>query len=464
MNGTALHYLSLTELSDRFRDGRLSPVEVTQAMLDRIGRFDGALSSYITVLPERALEQARAAEAEIGGGLWRGPLHGVPIAVKDLCDTEFAPSTAGMKIHAGHRPASNATVIDRLEAAGAVLLGKLAMTEGAFIAHHPEMPTPRNPWSAEHWSGVSSSGSGVATAAGLCYASLGSDTGGSIRFPSAYCGLTGVKPTWGRVSRHGVFALAESLDHVGPMARNAADAAAVLGVIAGRDPRDPTSLSAPVPDYLGRIGLGVSGLRLGIDERFLSEGTDPRVMAAIEAAITVLEGRGVRRSAVGVPSPRRLVDMWLPLTAVEAGATHAATFPSHADDYGPQLRWLLEEGQKIDARTIVEGHRVRQAFAGDMAALFEDIDLLIVPVSGDVAPLAAEMTDMGEVDTYRVARYAAPFDFTGQPTITLQGGVDQAGVPIGFQLVARHLDEDLLFRAAHAYQQRTEWHTRHPAV
>jgi amidase len=459
-----LHYLALTELSDRLRRRELSPVEATRAMLDRIARLDGNLTSYITVLSDRAIERALQAEAEIARGLWRGPLHGVPVAVKDLCDTDFAPSSAGMKVHRDYRPKQSATVIERLEAAGAILLGKLAMTEGAFIAHHPEMPTPINPWSAAHWSGVSSSGSGVATAAGLCYASLGSDTGGSIRFPSAYCGLTGVKPTWGRVSRHGVFALAESLDHIGPMARNAADAAAVLGAIAGRDSHDPTSLAAPVPDYLGRIGFGVSGLRLGIDQRFLSEGTDPAVMAAIDAAIEVLSGCGMRRTAIDFPSVRQLVEVWLPLTAVEAAVTHAATFSLRADDYGPQLRWLLEEAGRVDARTLIEGQRVRHAFAGDIAALFRDIDLLIVPVSGTNAPLAAEMTDMGEVDTYSVARYAAPFDFSGQPTITLQGGVDGNGVPIGFQLVADHLGEDLLFRAAHAFQQRTDWHTRHPTL
>ena len=457
-----LHYLSLTELSDRFRNRTLSPVEATRAMLDRIERLDGQLASYVTVLAERSLEKARCAEAEIARGLWRGPLHGAPIAVKDLCDTKFAPSTAGMKIYADHVPDRNATVIDRLEAAGAIVLGKLAMTEGAMIEHHPALPEPRNPWSMAHWTGASSSGSGVATAAGLCYASLGSDTGGSIRFPSAFCGLTGVKPTWGRVSRHGIFPLADSLDHVGPMARNAADAAALLGVIAGRDPLDPTALQATVPDYLGGIGLGVRGLRLGVDERFLAEGTDPQVMAVIEAAIEVLSGCGARTVPVQFPSPRRLTDFWMSLTIAEAALAHAETYPSRAEDYAPQLRAMLAAAQNLDARAIVEGNRVRRDFAGQMAALFEDIDLLIVPVWPGVAPLTAAMGDIGNVDAAAILRFTGPFNFTGQPTITLQGGVDSAGVPIGFQLVANHLDEALLFRAAHAFQQRTDWHTRHP--
>jgi amidase len=459
-----LHYLPLTELSDRFRSRALSPVEATQAMLDRIGQLDGQLASYITVLPERAMAQARQAEAEIGRGLWRGPLHGVPIAVKDLCDTSFAPSTGGMKIYADHLPERNATVIDRLEAAGAVMLGKLAMTEGAMIEHHPAMPKPVNPWSAEHWTGASSSGSGVATAAGLCYGSLGSDTGGSIRFPSAFCGLTGLKPTWGRVSRHGVFPLAESLDHVGPMTRNAADAAAMLAVIAGRDPLDPTSLTAPVPDYLGNIGVGVRGLRLGVDERFISEGVAPQVVAVIDAAIELLVGCGLRKVPIAVPSTERIIKFWMALTIAEAGLAHADTFPSRADDYAPQLRALLASATEIDGRTITEGYQARRDFGGDMAAMFDDIDLLIVPVLPDVAPVEARMSDMGEVDPSSFLRFTGSFNFTGQPTITLQGGVDSAGVPIGFQLVAGHLGEDFLLRAAHAFQQRTDWHTRHPAM
>jgi len=355
-------------------------------------------------------------------------------------------------------------VIDRLEAAGAVTLGKLAMTEGAMIEHHPALPKPNNPWSNAHWTGASSSGSGVATAAGLCYASLGSDTGGSIRFPSAFCGLTGVKPTWGRVSRHGIFPLAESLDHVGPMTRNAADAAAVLAAIAGRDPEDPTSLVAPVPDYLGGIGRGISGVRLGVDEGFLSEGTDPEVMAVVEAAIEVLVGAGARRVAVDFPSPRRLIDFWMPLTIAEAGLAHAETYPSRADDYAPQLRGLLASAQEMDVRTVVEGARVRRDFCGEMAALFEDVDLLIVPVWPHAAPLEAAMGDLDNVDATAILRFTGPFNFTGQPTVTLQGGFDGAGVPIAFQLVADHLGEDLLLRAAYAFQQRTDWHTHHPAI
>ncbi len=255
MTSEPVHYLSLMEVSARLRRGELKPTALTETILARIARHDGVLKSYTTLLADRAMAKAREAEAELNRGLRRGPLHGVPIAVKDLCCTDYAPTAAGMFIHKDFVPPHTSTVVERLERGGAIILGKLSMTEGAFATHHPNMPTPVNPWHAEVWTGASSSGSGAATAAGLCYGSLGSDTGGSIRFPSSACGLTGLKPTWGRVSRYGVFALSESLDHIGPMTRNAADCAAMLAAIAGADRRDPTALLAPVPDYVaGLVG------------------------------------------------------------------------------------------------------------------------------------------------------------------------------------------------------------------
>ena len=228
-----LHFETLTRISERIRTRELSSLDVTAAMLSRIKTFDSRYHSYTTVLADRAVARAEAADRELAKNIWRGPLHGVPIAIKDLCNTTFAPTSAGTMMLRNWTPDHNATVVDRLEQGGAVILGKLSMTEGAYTSHHPQNPGPLNPWHTDHWVGSSSTGSGVATAAGLCYGSLGSDTGGSIRFPSATCGLTGIKPTWGRVSRYGVFPLAASLDHVGPMTRSAADAATILGVIAG---------------------------------------------------------------------------------------------------------------------------------------------------------------------------------------------------------------------------------------
>ena len=292
MSETPLHYMTITELAELIRSGELSPVEATQAQLDRIAKLDGHLKSYATVMADHAMLQARRAEQEIADGDYRGPLHGVPIAVKDLCFTTGVRTMGGSKVYADHVPSFDSTVVARFEAAGAVLLGKLNLTEGAMGGYNPELQIPLNPWDNDRWTGSSSSGSGSATAAGLCYGSLGSDTGGSIRFPAASCGIVGIKPTWGRVSRYGVLALAESLDHVGPMTRSVADAAVILQAIAGFDPNDPTSLSDPVPDYMDGIGAGIEGVRIGYDLNHISDSVDPELTQAVLNGIAVLRELG----------------------------------------------------------------------------------------------------------------------------------------------------------------------------
>ena len=464
MSAKAIEYESAVEIGGRIKTGALSSKEVTAHILDRIGRLDGGLKSYITVLEERALKKADQADAEIARGLWRGPLHGVPIAVKDLCNTTFAATSAGMAIHAKHVPGHNATVVDRLEQAGAVILGKLSMTEGAFAGHHPDMPTPVNPWNSDYWTGASSSGSGVATAAGLCYASLGSDTGGSIRLPSGACGLTGVKPTWGRVSRYGVAALAESLDHIGPMTRNAEDAAAMLAAIAGADLNDPTALPVPVPDYLGGLGKSLHGLRIGLDQNYVFDGTDPEIVAAIGDALEVFVSLGARIVPIRFPALGGLGKSWMQLCALEAAIFHEPTYPSRAAEYGPVLAGLLDQGLALSAFDLGKAQLDRGAFSGRVAQVFLDVDMLIAPVipmlvptSSDFAKIAAEALDA-------LIKYTGPFDMAGNPTITLNGGFDSHGVPIGFQLVGRHLSEDGLLSAGHAFQQVTDWHCRHPAL
>ena len=256
---TPLHFKTITDIAAKIASKQLSPVDVTTAMLQRIDQLDGQLKSYATVTAEQAMVAAQAAEREITAGKYRGPLHGVPIAVKDLCFTKGVRTMGGVEVLAGHVPAFDSTVITKLAAAGAVLLGKLNLTEGAMGGYNRNFDIPKNPWNPDRWTGSSSSGSGVATAAGLCLGSLGSDTGGSIRFPSAGCGVVGIKPTWGRVSRYGVLALAESMDHVGPMTRSVADAGIILEVIAGFDPNDPTSLPNPVPNMLEGVGQDLQG-------------------------------------------------------------------------------------------------------------------------------------------------------------------------------------------------------------
>jgi amidase len=465
MADQALHYLSLTDLSDRLRRRELSPVEVTRAMLDRIAALDGRIGSYVTVLADRAMAQARQAETEIVAGLWRGPLHGVPIALKDLCFTSFAPTSGGMAIHADYVPNYDATIVARLERAGAITLGKLAMTEGAAsVGHHPSMRIPVNPWNEPYWAGASSSGSGAATATGLCYGSIGSDTGGSIRVPASANGLTGVKPTWGRVSRHGIFALSDSMDHIGPITRTAADAAAMMATIAGHDDSDPTSLTAPVPDYLGALSQGIEGVRLGIDEAYISSDCDPVIVAVVMDAVKALAAMGARIVPITMPNPERLLAGWVPFCAVECAIAHRDTWPSRRAEYGPELNLLLDSAQKVTGETIGETNIERAKFAGALAAVFRADDMIAMPTLLGPLPLHASLEGLFAENPIGMARHMATFDMTGSPTITLHGGFDGNGLPIGFQLVGRHLSEDLLLRVGHAFQQVTDWHTRHPPV
>jgi amidase len=466
MSTDDLHYLDLVDVARRLKVGALSPVALTEAMLKRIERLDGRLKSYATVTPELALKQARDAEAEIRRGNYRGPLHGVPIAVKDLCYTKGIPTAAGMAIHKTFKPDHDATVVARFREAGAVLLGKLQLTEGAFADHHPSVTPPINPWNRDHWSGASSSGSGVATAAGLCFASLGSDTGGSIRFPSAANGVTGLKPTWGRVSRYGVFALAESLDHVGPMTRSAADAAAVLGVIAGADPDDPTARQEPVPNYLAGLARGIRGVRIGVDRTFNTKGVDKDMVKLVESAVEVLADLGAEIVEAKFPSPDRMVKDWLPLCAVETAVAHEATFPKQADQYGPGLRGVIELGRGLSGVDLTKILLEREAFRGRVARLFEGVDLLVIPAQYAASPTTATMATLGEDPKAleMLLRFTAPFDMTGSPTITLPGGFTTKGLPIAFQLVSRHMEEDLLLRAGHAFQLATDWHKRRPSI
>ena len=326
MSMDQLHYKSITELSELYRRKEVLPSEVTEATLSRIGKLDGSLHGYAVVLAERAMAQARKYDGEIANGIRRGPLHGVPIGLKDLCYTTFAPSAGGTKIHAKFVPSFNATIVDRLERAGAVTLGKLKMTDGAYTSHHPLDQAPLNPWNVNYWVGSSSSGSGVATSAGLCYGSIGSDTGGSIRFPSATCGLTGINPTWGRVSSRAAVSSRwrDSLDHVGPMCRSAADAAAMLGVIAGADPNDPTALQAPVPNYLAGIGDGVRGTcEIGVDRKYTQDRNRPAGRRCRVAGSRA----NARRSRRGNPrgsfpsSYEKLVSQWIPMCSVETSTS-----------------------------------------------------------------------------------------------------------------------------------------------
>jgi amidase len=472
-----LHFLPLSQLATAIASKEVTPVEMARRMLERIERLDPQLHAYFTVIADRALADARTAEAEIAADRYRGPLHGVPIGIKDLCDTAGVRTTAGTRVMAGRIPERDATVVARLRKAGAVILGKLATTEGAYAEHHPDYVPPVNPWNPAIWTGVSSSGSGVATSAGLCFASLGSDTGGSIRFPSAMNGLVGLKPTHGRVPLRGVFPMATSLDHVGPMCRTVLDAAIVLAAIAGRDDEDPTSSCKPTEDYVtaarapngatrdGRPGL--KGVRIGLVAPGATADLDPEVCYAVRRAVGQLADLGADAVEIALPSQaEELAASWVVTCGVEMLVAHREYFPSRADDYGPSLRMLLEMARAIPATEYARMHIVRLGFANDLERLFDRVDLIACPSIGVLPPANPSMLDPGAVAMMGQAmRFTAPFDYSGSPTISLPCGLGAAnGVPLSLQLVGRHFEEASLLRVGAAYEAATDWHRQHPAI
>ncbi|UBQ43924.1 amidase [Comamonas thiooxydans] len=466
MSNTDIHFFELLQVGQQIQSRERSSVEVTRHMLARIEAVDSRIRSYALATADQAMEDAERADTEIATGHTRGPLHGVPLAVKDLFWTAGIPTSHGMSIHSQFRPTEDATVIRRLRDAGAVLLGKLKQTEGAFADHHPSITPPLNPWSPSLWPGASSSGSGVATAAGLCFGSLGTDTGGSIRFPSAANGVTGLKPTWGRVSRHGSFELAASMDHIGPMTRSAADAGAILAAIAGPDPLDPTAAHVPVPNYLSPLTDNLTDLRIGVDTTWTMNSVDAATKSVLAAALQTFSMLGARIHEISFPDAEQAVRDWVPLCAVETAVAHESTFPSRKAEYGPGLTHLIETGAGMAAMDYQKLLLRRAAFSGRVRALFASVDLLLIPTTAFAAQSVERMATFGE-DAELFAgmlRYTCPFDLTGNPTITLPGGCTQEGAPVAFQLVARHFAEDMLINTGRAFQQATDWHKRHPAV
>lgn len=464
---TDLPFATMTELGEAYRNRKLSPVEVTRLMLERIEKLDPKLHSFVTVTPEIALQQAKQAEAELAAGKDRGAMHGIPVGLKDLCETKGVATTWGTKILKNYVPTEDGTVVKNLQQAGAVMLGKVQMTEGAFSVHHPEVIAPINPFHPDHWPGVSSSGSGVSVAAGLAYGAIGTDTGGSIRFPSGANGLTGLKPTWGRVSRHGVQALANSLDHLGPMTRSAADAGAMFMAMAGSDPNDPTTLDEPVPDCLAGIDQGIRGLRVGFDPRFIYDVCDKDTAQVIDDARKVLADLGATMVEIAMPSktPAMYKD-WAKFCGVETAVAHEPYYPARKAEYGPVLADLIELGRGLSAQELMHIYHDRLVFNGELRKLFKSIDLLLVPVHPFGNPSAEQLDQIFKTPNGidDVLRFTAPFDMSGSPAMTLPGGFDAKGMPIGFQLIGAHLSEALLVRATHAYQGATDWHRRHPSL
>jgi len=462
-----LAYLGLVEVGARIRGRMLTAEQVTTGLLARIDRLDGNLNSFIAVLAEDALKQARIADHEIAMGQWRGPLHGVPVAVKDLLDMAGLPTTAGSVILRNNVARSDSTVVRKLRDAGAIIIGKLHTTEAALLEHHPSLPRPRNPWSAEHWTGVSSSGSGVATAAGLCYGAIGTDTGGSIRMPASANGVTGLKPTWGRVSRHGLFPLAESLDHIGPMARSTLDVAAMLQVIAGADRHDPTALPAPRDDYLEGIAKPIDGVVIGIDDAFATDGIPPEIGRAIYEFCEAMIDLGAQVRPVTMPWDNAIDNAGMTMMLAELAQAHATIFPANAARYGAHARAMIEAGRNIDTAAYIEACRRRAAFAGQVDGLFREVDLLIVPALGLPLPSLSELQALtADLDHARrtLFRFTSLFNLAGVPSLTLPGRPADSGLPLGLQIVGGKLTEGLICRVGHAFQQVTNHHIRRPAL
>jgi aspartyl-tRNA(Asn)/glutamyl-tRNA(Gln) amidotransferase subunit A len=458
---------SATELAALLARRKLGAVELTQAFLERIERLDGKINSYITVMADAALREARRLDRARGR---RGPLHGLPLAVKDLCATKGVRTTAGSKILADWLPDFDATVVERWRAAGAVLLGKLNMHELAYgvTTNNPHYGPTRNPWNPERVPGGSSGGAGAAVAASLCAGAIGTDTGGSIRIPAAACGVVGLKPTYGRVSRHGIVPLSWSLDHVGLLAKTAEDAALLLGPLAGRDARDPTSSAERVDNYRRALRRPPKGLRLGVPREHFFALLDDEVRAAFDAAVASLKRLGLRVQSVSIPSLDEAQPAQLAIMMPEASAYHARALRQRPDDFGADVRGMLEVGALIPAATMVAAQRLRARLARECAAAFARIDAWIVPALPVPAPRFSDaFVRIGEATldvALALSRNMVPFNLIGMPAVVVPCGRSCEGLPIAMQIAGRPFDEATILRIAHAYEQATDWHKQRPLL
>jgi aspartyl-tRNA(Asn)/glutamyl-tRNA(Gln) amidotransferase subunit A len=459
-----LAFLGVAEAAGLIRTKKLSPVEYVSALLARIERHDGKLNAFIALTPEQALTAARAAEAEIVAGRWRGPFHGMPYALKDIIDVKGLATTAHSKILLGNIARQHAVVTERLEAAGEVLIGKLSTHEFAIGGPSCDLPWPpaRNPWNRDHFCGGSSSGSGAGLAAGFFPAALGTDTGGSIRNPASMCGITGMKPTYGRVSRCGVLPLAFSLDHIGPMTRSVRDNALMLQVIAGHDPGDPGSANEPVADYLAMLDQGVKGLRIGVIRHFYTRDVagDPEQVEALDAAVKLLAEAGAETTEITLPALQDFSACGQIILAAEAYAVHEQWLKERPQDYGARARERLLAGATLRAVDYLQAVRWRLQLRDRVAAAFADIDVAITASSMDPA---CRIDDDEALATNYWRQARIPFNVTGQPGLVIPAGFAKNGLPLSLQFVGRPFAEAMLYRVAQCYEDATGWTKRHPA-
>ena len=454
---SAIADFSLTALAAAIRERKVSAVEAASACLDRIARLDGRLRAFITLDAEGALAVARERDAELAAGRSRGPLHGVPLAHKDLCHIAGMPTSCGTATPAYLVSDDASTAVARLTAAGAITLGKLNMSELASgpFGDNPHHGDVQNPWRAGHAAGGSSSGSGAAVAAGLAFGALGTDTGGSIRLPAACCGIVGLKPTYGRVSRAGVMALSWSLDHVGPMTRTVADCALMLSIIAGHDPSDATSSRRPGP-VLALDGP-VSGLRVGVAENYYFDGVDPEMEAGVRAAIRRIEGLGTRVEALTLPDPESMVSISNVVARAEAAAVHHRILRDRPQVLGDAVRARLGIGLGIAATDYLQALRLRSRLTREfIAEVFARVDVLVLPVIPEPAPLYAA-NEVGGVEAKvarmgRFSRLTRPLNGLGLPALSVPCGLSRDGLPLAFQIVGRPFDETTVLRLGQAYE------------
>jgi aspartyl-tRNA(Asn)/glutamyl-tRNA(Gln) amidotransferase subunit A len=455
---------SILETGELLRKREVSPVELTKSCLDQIEKLNPTLNAFITVTAELALAQARAAEDEIGRGNWRGPLHGIPLALKDLIDTAGIRTTAASALFEDRVPAEDAEVVRRLKNAGAVLLGKQNLHECAYggssmISYYGEV---RNPWNPSCIAGGSSGGSAASVAAGLGYAAIGTDTAGSVREPAALCGIVGLKPTYGRVSTRGVIPLSWSLDHVGPLARTASDAAVLLQAMAAHDARDANSVDAPVPDYLAALREGLKPLKIGIPRKFFYEELDREVASAVEQAINVVSalGNDLFETVIEVPTDRTL-------QTAEAYAYHAKFVSRSPELYQAETLRRIRSGEEISADEFEKRRREQKQIRSSIHKAFEKVDALLTPTAPVPAPAIDELKRNPELlrpCELLLLRNTRPVNVWGLPAISIPCGFTSAGLPVGLQIIGPHWREDRVLQLAHAYEQATQWHRHNPKL
>ncbi len=461
-----LYHLTIGQASELLRTQQLSPVELVRAFLDRIKATDDLLHSYLLVLEDQALADARVAEAEIQRGEYKGPMHGIPFALKDLYDTAGVRTTSGSRVDIDRVPTEDATTTARLKAAGGILLGKLAMHE--FALGGPDFTTPfepaRNPWNTAHVTGGSSSGSGSAVAAGQCMGALGSCTGGSIRGPASLCGIVGLKATYGRVSRAGVVTLSWSQDHCGPMTWTVEDTAYMLQAIAGYDPKDPTTSRAPVPDYSLSLREDIRGVKIGVPRHFFfsnEPGVNQEVVSIVDRQLGVLEELGGELVEVTIPSLEYVRPANVVIMLTEAYAYHERNLKSRPHEFGEMVRARFRIGGMLSASDYVQAQRTRKLVKREVARTLEQVDLLVSPT---MTQPAAAFEGYDSTSTVRGPSFTAPYNLTGLPAISIPCGFTEAGLPVGMQLAGKPFDEPGVIRAAYTYEQHARWFDRRPPM